>query len=132
MIAYDRAIRDLDEFLDDVVLDVRSAYRQLIQSKKTYELRDRSLTVAKRRHRLAQLRQKQGELSPVDVLDAEEDLRGAENGRTGALVSYNNTRMTFLADLGLMEVDEKGQIHEHIQPFTFDRIGGYYPYVAGD
>jgi outer membrane protein TolC len=131
MIAFDRSRRDLSRFLDNVVLDVRSAYRQLVQSKETYELNERSVEIATRRHRLAQLQQKEGELSPVDVLDAESDLLNAENGRTSALVSYNNTRMAFLADLGFLAVDEEGIIHERTQPFTFDRIGRYYPYVEG-
>jgi len=132
VIARQKSGRDLDEFLDRVVLDVRAAYRELVQSKQSYELQERSVVIATRRHRLAQLQQKQGELSPTDVLDAEQDLRQAENGRTSALVSYNNTRVRFLADLGLLDVNEKGSVHERTEPIKFDRIGRRYPYVQGD
>jgi len=130
VIAHDKSKRDLAEFVDHVILDVRTAYRELTQSEQSYELQDRSVQVARRRHRLAQLQQQQGELSPTDVLDAEDDLRRAENGRTSALVSYNNTRVRFLADLGMIDVDEKGGIHERTKPFEFNRIGHLYPYVA--
>jgi len=132
MIAYEQARRDLAEFLDEVTLEVRQAYRELIQSKQSYELQDRSVVIARRRHKLAQLQQKEGEASTEDVLDAEEDMRQAENGRTGALVSYNNTRIEFLASLGLISVDEEGRINDRTESFDFKRIAARYPYVAGE
>lgn len=132
VMSYDRAKRDLELFLDQVRLEVRAAYRELLQSRETYELQDRSVVINSRRHKLAQLQQKEGQLSPTDVLDAEEDLRSAENGRTAALVAYTNTRVEFLASLGMIEVDERGMLHERTEPFKFDRISEWYGYVRNE
>ena len=129
MIDYEKAGRDLAEFLDDVRLEVRSAYRELVQSKRSFELQDKNVRIANRRYRLASLRQKEGQLSATDVLDAEQDLRLAKNDLTSALVSYTTTRLEFLTTLGMIDVDEKGKLHERTEPFKFGRISRRYEYV---
>jgi len=131
IIAYERARRDLAEFLDRVRLEVRQSYRQLIQSQRSYELRVRNVRIASRRRKLASLEQKQGQASARDVLEAEDDMRRAQNGLTSALVSYTTTRMEFLATLGMVVVDERGMLHERKEPFKFDRIRRRYRYVEG-
>ena len=132
IIDYEKAQRDLERFVDQVRLDVRGAYRELMQSKRSYELQLRNVRIATRRHKLAQLEQKEGRLSPTDVLDAEEDLRSARNGLTSALVSYTTTRLQFLATLGMIEVDERGVLYERTKPSTFERIARGYEYIGGE
>ncbi len=132
MIARSRAERDLAEFTDGVRLAVRQTYRSLLQSRRSYELQVRNVEIAQRRRKLAALQQKDGEASARDVLEAEEALRSAQNGLTNALISYTTTRLVFLADLGMLGVDEKGQIHERAKPSTFERIQQRYPYVADE
>jgi outer membrane protein TolC len=129
MIAYSRALRDMDEFLDEVRLEVRRAYRELMQSRKTYELRVINVRIAKRRQKLASLEQREGQASARDVLEAEDALRRAQNGLTSSLISYTTTRMQFLATMGMLAVDERGQIYERSNPSGFDRIEQGYPYV---
>lgn len=118
--------RAYTEFLDRVRLDVRQAYRQLVQAKESYDLQLRSLTVAQRRRKLANEERKAGLASARDVLDAEDALREAQNGVTAALVTYETTRINFLTTLGLIDVDENGKIHERNEPFRFDRLEGRY------
>jgi len=130
IIAYEKAKRDFERFIDQVRLDVRSAYRELMQSKRSYELQLRSVQIATRRYKLADLEQKEGRLSPTDVLDAEEDLRSARNGLTSALVSYTTTRVEFLATLGMIDVDERGALYERTKPATFERIARGYEYLG--
>ena len=125
------ARRDLAEFEDNVRLSVRRSYRSLAQSRRSYELQLRSVEIARRRRKLAALQQKEGQASARDVLEAEEALRNAQNGLTQSLVSYTTTRLNFLADLGMIVVDEKGGLHEREEPFRFERIGRRYKYVAG-
>jgi len=132
VIAYEKAKRDLAEFLDEVRLAVRRSYRELMQSKRSYELQVRNVRIARRRHKLATLRQKEGLLSPTDVLDAEQDLREAQNGLTNSLVSYTTTRLQFMADLGMIDVDERGKLHERAEPFKFDRIARRHERVSGE
>lgn len=130
LIAQDRAARNLSEFLDTVRLDVRQNYRQLVQSRRSYDLQVQSVEIAKRRRKLAALQQKEGQASARDVLEAEEDLRDAQDGLTSALLDYTTTRLQFLAALGMLYVDDKGAINERKEPARFDAIKRCYPYVA--
>jgi len=126
-IAAARAERDYQEFVDRVRLEVRRAYRQLTESRQTYDFQKRNVTVARRRRLLASLEQASGWASARDVLEAEEGLRNAQNGLTGALVSYETTRVTFLAVLGLLDVDENGKPRERTTPRRFNkRMGELY------
>ena len=126
IIAYNKARRDWEELCDRVRLEVRQSYRLLIQSRKSYELQLRNVKIALRRRKLAALQQKEGQASARDVLEAEEALRSAQNGLTSALIDYTTTRLKFLASLGMLEVDEKGFIHERKEPLTYGRIEQQY------
>jgi len=130
ILAHAKAQRDLAEFEDRVRMEVRSAYRSLVQSRKSYELQVHNVEIALRRRKLAALQQKEGLASARDVLEAEEALRTAQNGLTRALVGYTATRLGFLARLGMLEVDERGQVHERAEPVRFDRIERRYDYVG--
>ena len=126
LIAHDRARRDYEEFIDNVRLDVRQSYRSLVQSKRSYELQVENVKLARRRLRLAVLEQQHGLASARDRLEAEDALRNAQNGLTAALVQYTTTRLEFLAQLGMIWVDDEGQVHERRDPFKFDRLGQRY------
>jgi outer membrane protein len=130
MLRAEQAKRDLVKFEDNVRLSVRRSYRSLVQSSTSYKLQLRSVKTAVARSKLARLQQKEGLASTDDVLRAEESLRNAQDGLTQAMVSYTTTRLNFLADLGMMEVDEKGELHERKQPFEFERIRKRYAYLG--
>ena len=125
-----KAQRDFQQFLDQVRLDVLQSYRNLQVSRSSYDLQVRSVEIAKRRQKLAALQQREGQASARDVLEAEEALRLAQNGLTSAMVDYATLRLRFLSTLGMISVDDKGQIHERQQPTQFDPIQRRYPYVA--
>ena len=130
IIALEKSQRDLERFIDQIRLDVRQLYRTLTQSRQSYDLQKRNVEIAKRRRKLASLQQKEGQASARDVLEAEEALRQAQNGLTSTLISYTTTRLDFMASLGMLDVDEKGQIHERTDPYTFERIRRRYPYAG--
>lgn len=121
-----RTWREYDQFVDQVRLEVRRQYRQLIQAEQSYRLQARNVAVARQRSLLADREQRAGLASTRDVLEAQEALRRAQNGLTSALISYETTRIAFLAQLGMLEVDENGQIHERNDPFTTERIRRRY------
>jgi len=126
LIAWDRARRQYDEFVDQVVLDVKQSYRTLLRSRRSYELQVRNVEIARRRRKLAALQQKEGQASARDVLEAEEALRNAQNGMTRQLIDYTTTRLDFLARLGMLIVDERGRLSERSEPFTFRSIAERY------
>jgi len=126
LIAEAQSLRDYDLFLDEVRLDVRDAYRGLVQARQTYDLEARNVEVAHRRQKLATLEQAAGEASARDMIEAEDGLRNAQNGLTAALVTYETTRINFLATLGMLDVDERGQYRERETPFLFANLGERY------
>ncbi|MFW6065571.1 MAG: TolC family protein [Planctomycetota bacterium] len=130
MLDYEKARRDLSEFLDEVRLEVRRAYRSLQRSRRSYELQQENVKIARRRRALAVEEQKSGMASARDVLEAEAGLLRAQNGLTSARLSYETTRLEFLATLGLVAVDERGQINERDDPFRFERIERIYEYLS--
>ena len=132
LIARDKARRDYDEFVDIVRLDVRRSYRSMRRSHQTYDLQKRNVEVARRRLSLAVMRFKGGQAAARDVLEADEDLLNAENGLTSALIDYTTTRLIFLADMGMIWVDQEGGLHERQEPFEFNRISQRYEHLAGD
>jgi len=127
VIAQARAQRDLEGFLDQVQLEVRRSYRSLIQSENTYGIQKASVALAKRRTKLARLEQKEGLASTRDVLEAENALRSSKIALTTALVDYVNTRLQFLATLGMISVNEQGRFNERNEPFYLDRYRGDAP-----
>lgn len=131
LIALARARRNHDEFLDQVRQDIRRSYRSLAQRRQTHALQTTNVEIAARRRALASQQQKEGQASARDVLEAEEALRNAQNGLTNATVGYFTTRMAFLAELGMIRVDERGKIHERVRPVTFQRLRRSYPYATG-
>jgi len=131
LIAQQKAGREYDRLIDEVRLGVRQSYRTLQRSRRSYEIQVRNVKIAARRSKLASLQQQAGHASARDVLEAEEALRNAQNGLTSALVDYTTTRLQFLAELGMLAVDEQGQFRERPEPFTFERIEKRYPYVPG-
>ncbi len=130
LIALQQKRRDLEKSEDEIRLSVRRSYRELEQSRRSYELQVENVAIARRRRKLAALQQKQGEASARDVLEAEESLRNALNGLTGSLVSYTKDRLAFLAALGMIACDTDGEISERQEPFGFDRLMKHYPYLA--
>jgi len=122
LIALCKAQRDLDEFLDTVRLEVRQSYRSLARTAQTYRIQTQAVKLAEGRARLAKLEQKDGFATTRDVLEAEDALKSSKNARTAALVNYATTRLRFLADLGMISVDEQGKIHERSEPFYLDRL----------
>jgi outer membrane protein TolC len=131
LIALAKARRDYQQFADEEVrLGVRRSYRNLVQSRNTYELQKTNVEIAARRRQLAVVEQRAGRATARDVLEAEDALRTAQNGLTSALVSYTTTRLGFLKDLGMITVGPRGRIHERAEPFRFDRLARRYPYVG--
>jgi len=105
------ARRALEEARDNVVLDVRQAYRRLQQARESYDIQERSVALAERRVESTRLLLQAGRLKQRDVLEAERDLLTARNALTAALVTHTIAQLQFARDLGTLAVDEKGQIH---------------------
>ena len=105
------ATRALERQRDDVILAVRRAHRRLRQAHESYQIQQRSVTLAERRVESTQLLLQAGRAKQRDVLEAESDLLGARNNLTTALVTHTIAGLEFERDTGTLLVDEEGQIH---------------------
>ncbi len=105
--------RNHEQATDEVVLDVRAAYRDLKEAYDRYLVQSSSLKLAQRRvdntFLLLQYSSRDNRrASTRDVLDAQEDLFRAQNDATAALVDYNIAVLEFYRDAGVLQVKPDG------------------------
>jgi len=112
LIDYDAAVRGYMEAVDTIKQDIRESLRQLKRTEQTYQIAEESVRLALRRVDSTKVELDAGRATTRDLLEAQEALVTAQNGRTEALVSHLVTRLEFQRDTELLEVDEEGQIHE--------------------
>ena len=110
-ISRDQARRALDEFQDEIVLEVRTAFRRLEQTQKSYEIQKQSVELAERRVESTQLLLQAGRATQRDVLEAQQALVEAKNALTAALVDHTVAGLEFGRDAGTLVVNQEGQIH---------------------
>ena len=112
-IALERAVRDVQNLEDQLKLEVRDALRGLLQARASYQIQVQALAVAQRRVESTKQFLEAGRAETRDVLEAQEALVSALNAVTAALVSYRVSEMQLQRDMGVLEVDEKGNWHEY-------------------
>ncbi|MBN2581551.1 MAG: TolC family protein [Planctomycetes bacterium] len=112
LIDYDVALRTYMEQVDTIKQSIRQSLRQLRTSQQTYEIQKNSVDLARRRVSSTQKLLDAGRADTRDVLDSQDALVTAQNALSQALVAHRIARLEFLRDMELLEVDERGQIHE--------------------
>lgn len=113
LIAFAQSQRTYEEATDSVGLDVRQAYRNLVEARERYLVQSRSLKLARQRvdntFLLLQYSSRGNRRANTrDVLDAQEDLFRAQNDATAALVDYNIAVLEFYRDTGVLQVKPDG------------------------
>ncbi len=112
LIAEERARRDEELAEDRVELEVRDAWRTLDQAKRAYEIAVKGVELNKRRVEEQALLSELGRATILNLVDAQNDLTGAENNLTGALVSHTIARLQFWRDMGILFIKEDGRWEE--------------------
>ncbi len=113
--AYRRALISLmqlqrmhQEHTDNIILQVRKAYRQMQEAFDLYGIKSQSCQVAKKRAENTLLLLKYNRASTRDVLDAHKDLLRAQNDITKALTDYAAASLEFYRDTGIMKIKPDG------------------------
>jgi outer membrane protein TolC len=109
LISYERAKRAGDLATDNVKLEIRQAWRDLDQAKRSFEIRKISETLNESRVEEQELRSQAGTATALDQIDAQNDLIAAENALTDALVSHTVSRLQFWRSMGILFIKENGQ-----------------------
>jgi outer membrane protein TolC len=107
IISFERQLRTLALFLDDLKNDVRTDLRTLDQSRQSYDIQNRAKALADRRVESADLSLQAGRIQVRDVVDAQTARVQAYNAATAALVDYHLTRMRLLLDLGILKTERE-------------------------
>ena len=109
----DEATRNLQELEDQIKLQVRDALRNLLQARESHIIQAQAVALARRRVDSTELFLQAGQAQIRDVLEAQEALVSAQNALTAALVNYRVAELELQRDMGVLEVDEKGNWREY-------------------
>ena len=108
LIALTQAQRDFEQSVDEVKLDVRNAYRELIEAARRYVIQKSSLDLAQERVNSTKMLLAAGRAQSRDLLDAQDSLLSAQNDTTSRLVDYMIARLNFYRDTGILQVKPDG------------------------
>ena len=113
LLALEKAVRDFQEFEDEIKLDVRGALRDLMQAREGVLVQLQAVALAEKRVRSTDMFLQAGRAQVRDVLDSQEALLNAQNALTAALVSYRAAELRLQRDIGLLEVSRDGLWKEY-------------------
>jgi outer membrane protein TolC len=108
LIALEDAQRTYDEFVDNIKLDVRNAYRDQQETADRYNIEKNSLKLAEQRVETNKLLLDAGRVSVRILLQSEDALLLAQNAVTAALVDHLEAKLNFYKDIGILQVRPDG------------------------
>ena len=112
-IAFERAVRDLQELEDQIKLQLRNALRSLLGARESLAIQAQAVQLAWRRVQSTDLFLQAGRAEIRDVLDAQESLISAKNAYTAAQVEYRVAELEIQRDMGTLDINEEGLWREH-------------------
>jgi outer membrane protein TolC len=111
-IGHRQALRGFEEFCENLVVDIRSAFRELKRRTQSLEIQRELITDQERNTKIAKLRFEQGEISYRDQDEAQQALLDAKNALVREQVEYEIARLELLRDLGILFIDDRGMWSE--------------------
>lgn len=100
--------RALEQFEDNVVVEIESAFRELTRRSQSLAIQRQLIFDQEKNVRIAQLRFERGEIPNRDVVEAQQSLLDARNSLIREQVNYEISRLRMLRNLGILFIDEKG------------------------
>lgn len=108
LITLNQRQREYDQAADTVRLQVRRAYRDLIEAAERYKVQLEGLKLAEKRFNNTFLLLQYGRANSRRVLNAQDDLHDAQNEATQALVDYTIATLKFYRDTEVLNVRPDG------------------------
>lgn len=112
LIAFDRAQRQYEQFVDQIKLDIQDGWRNLEQRKREFEISEVRVELSQNRREEELLKRELGLGLALDLVDAQNDLINSQNQRTSALISHTTARLGFWRDMGILFIKENGKWEE--------------------
>ncbi len=103
-----QARRSLQEFQDDLVVTIRSSFRELERRLQSLDIQQQLIVDQTKNLRIAELRFERGEIPNRDVVEANQSLLDAQNALIDEQVNYEIARLQLLRDLGILFIDDTG------------------------
>ncbi len=107
-----QAQRSFEEFRDNLVVEIESAFRELERREQSLKIQRQQIEDELKNVRIAQLRFERGEIPNRDVVEAQQSQLDARNSLIREQVNYEIARLQLLADLGILFIDERGMWSE--------------------
>lgn len=104
----ERSRRDLEEFRDQIIVDVRSRVREMDRARFNLDLAQRGVYINERRAEEQDI--KRDEVTPQQVVETAQSLLDALNGRDRALTALRNTVLQYLLATGQLRADNDGAL----------------------
>jgi outer membrane protein TolC len=123
LIALVQRQREHEKDVDEVELDVRSAYRQLQEYAERYKTHKNSLELSETRVESTTLLLQAGRVTTRDLLESQDALLGAQNNVTATLVDHAIAKLSFFRDIGVLQVRPDG-LWEQSSPVEESDSGG--------
>jgi outer membrane protein TolC len=112
VIALTQRQREHENYVDQVKLGVRDAYRTLREEAESYRTQQISLELAKERVQSTTMLLQAGRVTTRDWLDSQDALLRAQNSLTAALVAHAVTKLSFFRDIGILQVRPDGMCEQ--------------------
>jgi outer membrane protein TolC len=106
VIGLEQRTRELDQFRDNIVVEVRARVRDLDRARFNLTLAEQAVQINRRR--LEEQELKRAEVAPQSIVDTENDLLNAENARDQALSDLRNAVLGYLVSTGQLRVTLDG------------------------
>ena len=110
------AEREARQLRNDIIVEVRRAYQNVLEARQSYEIQEEGLTLAERRVDNVAMLLAAGRtgLNIRDQLEAEAALLEARIALTRALVDYTVARLQFFDATESLEIDDRGMWDETV------------------
>jgi len=115
IIAFTQQKREYQNYVDEVKLEVRDAYRRLREQAESYRIQKLSLELAQKRVESNEMLLDAGRIPVRLLLDSQNALVEAQNNYTGALVNHTVTKLNFFSNIGVLQVRPDGMWEQEVQ-----------------
>ena len=106
LVAYQRARREYMRQEDNVKLEIRRSYRQLVVSQGQVNIARLGLRISSLQYDRLQIDRQQS--NSLSLLQALNGILQSQNGLIGDWVTYETNRLNIFRDMGIMQIDTSG------------------------
>lgn len=108
VIDFERAVREYEQFRDNVLVDARASVRSIDLARSQLELAEAQVAITE--ERLEEQRINEDIVDPQERIDTEIELLNARNARDQALTDLRNAVLNYLLQTGQLRVEDDGTL----------------------